>query len=117
MADLTVQSIAAEDGVTLALAAASAGGDKFVWEPKAALLLRNGGGAAITITVTAASPAIADPAFGDLTRSNLVLVLAAGAEGVIPPMPTPFRNTADLNKVAVTYSAVASLTVAAIRLP
>jgi hypothetical protein len=108
MADLTVQTVSAEDGVTLAMAAASAGGDKFVWDAQAGLLLRNGGGVSVTITIAPAAANI-ETDQGDLTRSPLVLVLAAGATGLIPPMPSAFRNRADLDKVSVSYSSVASL--------
>lgn len=110
MADITVQRISAEDGAVLTLPAASAGGDKFVWEEKASLMVVNGGGVSVTVTVTAATAEVSGEQ-GDLTRSNLVMVLAAGQTGIIPPMPTAFRNRADLDKVAVTYSGVASVKV------
>ncbi|BCH32635.1 hypothetical protein MesoLjLc_45650 [Mesorhizobium sp. L-8-10] len=115
MADLTVQNLSDEDGGAVTFAAADVAGDKFVWDSRAAIVIKNDDVGSKTVTVTAAYTAINDATYGELTRSNIVLAVAAGAVAVIPPVNVAFRNAADLNKVALTYDAVTSLSVAVIR--
>lgn len=115
MADLTVQDMTDEDGAAIAFAAADVAGDKFVWDSRAVIVVRNADAASKEVTVTAAFASIDDERYGELTRSNIVLSVAAGATAIIPPVPIAFRNTADLDKVALTYDAVTSLSVAVVR--
>lgn len=116
MADLTVQDLSDEDGGAISFANAAAGGDKFVWDSRAFVVLRNNDASAKTVTVNAAYTAVKDDRYGELTRSNIVLSIAAGATAIIPPLPIPFRNAADANKVSLTYDAVTSLSVAVARI-
>jgi hypothetical protein len=116
MADLTIQSLSDEDGGAITFASAAAGGDKYVWDSRAAIVIQNGDASAHTVTVTAAYTSINDATYGELTRSDIVLSVAAGAVAIIPPVNVAFRNAADSNKVALTYDAVTSLKVAAIRI-
>lgn len=115
MADLTVQDISDEDGAAVTFAAADVAGDKFAYSDKATIVVKNDDVAAKTVTVVAAVTAFNDRQRGELTRSNIVLTVAAGAVAVIPPLPNPFRNASDANKVALTYDAVTSLSIAVIR--
>ncbi|MGF7005801.1 hypothetical protein [Aminobacter sp. BE322] len=115
MADLTIQNLSDEDGGAITFANAAGGGDKFVWDSRVAIIIRNDDAAAKTVTVNPAYTTIDDERYGELTRSAIALTVAAGAVAVIPPVPVAFRNAADLNKVALTYDAVTSLKVAAIR--
>lgn len=115
MAILSVQDLTAEDGGAIAFVAASVAGDKYAWDTRALIVVKNDDAAAKQVTVAAALVNIADPRYGDLTRSNIVLSVAPGAVAVIPPPPAPFRNSADANQVAITYDAVTSLSVAVVR--
>jgi len=116
MADLTIQNLSDEDGGAITFASAAAGGDKFIWDSRAAIIIQNGDDSAHDVTVTAAYTSINDPTYGELTRSNIVLSVAAGAVAVIPPVNVAFRNAADSNKVALTYDGVTSLKVAVVRI-
>lgn len=115
MADLTVQDLSDEDGAAVTMSAADVAGDKFVWSDKAIILIRNGDVAPKQVTVTAVQGTVSHPTHGELTRSNIVLSVAAGATAIIPPLPVSFRNSADANKVAISYDAVTSLTVGIFR--
>lgn len=115
MADLSIQNLSDEDGGAITFSAAAAGGDKFVWDSRAFVVIKNDDVSAKQVTVTAAYTTIADSRYGELTRSNIVLSVAAGATALIPPLPVAFRNSADGNKVALTYDAVTSLSVAVAR--
>ena len=115
MADLTIQDLSDEDGGAITFADAASGGDKFVWDSRAAIVIQNGDSGSHTVTVTAAYTSISDQTYGELTRSNIELAVDAGAVAVIPPVNVAFRNAADSNKVALTYDAVTSLKVAVIR--
>lgn len=105
MAALTVQTVAELGADVGAGAAAAPGGDTVTltahetggWDTGAAfLLVRNGGAGAITCTVGAAAP----------------LSIAAGASAVIP-LRTGYGGAT----IAVAYSAVTTVTVAAVKLP
>lgn len=115
MADLTVQNLSDEDGGAITFVAADVAGDKFVWDSRASIMIKNDDVSAKEVTVTPAYTTISDERYGELTRSPIVLSVAAGAVAVIPPVSVAFRNAADLNKVALTYDAVTSLGVAVVR--
>lgn len=116
MADLTIQDLSDEDGAAITFSSAAAGGDKYIWDSRAAIIIQNGDASAHSVTVIAAYTAIKDATYGELTRADIVLSVAAGAVAVIPPVNVAFRNAADSNKVALTYDAVTSLKVAAVRI-
>lgn len=105
MALITVQK-ASLSGVTAALVAASAGGDKFVNDGDTLLHVKNGSGAGITVTVAAVSRC----SHGSFHDS--VSTVAAGATTVIGPFPQNRFNDVS-GQVSVTYSAVTTVTVAA----
>lgn len=112
MADLSIQSFADEDGAAITFAAAAAGGDKFVWDSRAFVAIRNDDASPKTVTFTPAFSVINDERYGELTRDAIAISVAAGAVALVPPLPVAFRNVADGNKVAITYSAVTSLKIA-----
>lgn len=114
MATLTVRTPTEEGGVTFS--AADAGGDVFPNNGKMLFVVHNGGGGSITVTATAQSTATSTPDYGPLTKANAVTTIAAGATDVIGPFPqTAFNNAS--SQVAISYSAVTSVTVAAIQAP
>lgn len=112
MAALTVQNAArASNGVDLAGVAANVGGDTFVNSGQEVLVIKNGSGAGITLTVV--TPATVDGlAVADLTAS-----IGAGATRMIGPFPPGTYNDTLANGgiVSLTYSAVTSVAVAVVK--
>ena len=110
MATLSVQTIVAA-GLDPTYAAAAAGGDKLAPGPTTFLHVVNGGGAPITVTVAAPGnfyAAVANP--------DLAVTVDASGEKMIPVPVTPFADPADSGLAAITYSAVTTVTVAALRI-
>lgn len=102
MALIAVQPLPTS-GLAPTLAAASAGGDTAPIGSQFLLVVRNGGGAPVTVTVvtpgTTKGLAIADAA----------LAIPAGGEGFIP-LDSIYRNPST-GRADITYSAVTSVTV------
>lgn len=94
-------------GLTPAYVAAAAGGDTFANDGRQMLHVKNGGGAPITVTVTAINKCN----HGSL--HNYVVSVTNAQERMIGPFPVAQFGDAP----AITYSAVTTVTVAAIRLP
>lgn len=107
MATLTYQRPAI-DGTTLTMAAAAAGGDKVAPNNDGFVLVTNGGGSSITVTVAVPGNAKYGGALPDVAVS-----VAAGASKLIGPFPFDLADPAD-GLVALTYSGVTTVTVAAI---
>lgn len=108
MAQLTVQKLGTA-GVSPTFAAADAAGDKFANNGRQFLVVKNGGAAAITVTVN--SQRQCDQGFDhDIT----VNVAAAGEKWIGPFEPNRFND--GNGNVNVAYSAVTSVTVAAVSL-
>lgn len=95
---------ASVSGITPADAAANSDGSKFPNDGQTFLLITNGGGSSITVTVAATIT------IDGLTVSNLVVTVGAGAKKLIGPFdPGVFNDSA--GNVSVTFSAVTSVTV------
>jgi hypothetical protein len=107
MALLTPQT-AAVTGTVLTMAAASGGGDTIVGGSTTFLLVRNGDASSKTVTVVrpGTTYGTADP--------DIEVVVTAGNIAIIGPIPSEFADPTD-GYVDVTYSAVTSVTVAAVR--
>jgi hypothetical protein len=116
MATLTVQEIDLTTGLAPTYATAGAGGDEYANDGKTYLHVKNGGGAPITVTVAAQQATVDDPQFGRIVPANRAFTVTNGAERIIPYVASGGYNNAN-GRVAVTYSAVTSVTVAAIRAP
>jgi hypothetical protein len=116
MATLTVQTIDLSTGLAPTYAAAAAGGDEYANDGKTYAHLKNGSGGAITVTVTPVATVIDDPQFGRIVPAARTFSVGAGAERIIPYLGQAGYNNAN-NRVALTYSGVTSLTVAAIQAP
>jgi hypothetical protein len=116
MAALTVQNIV-EAGIVHTLASAAGGGDTFVnpEDQTTFFLIANGGGGSINVTFTSQQTNASVPGVGNVTLSNRVVAVANGTSRMIGPFPPRFNNAS--GAVAVSYSGVTSVTVAAIRLP
>lgn len=107
MAALTIQQIA-EAGIVPAYAAVTVA-DSFQSDGRTFLHVKNASGASINVTVT--SQAGATPG---LAQSNRVVAVAAGTERMIGPFPVQgYTDTGGLVQVA--YSAIGSITAAALR--
>lgn len=111
MATLAVQTIIPA-GVAPAFAAASAGGDKVAPGADVFLEVKNAGGAAVTVTVTDI-----EKCSRGSTHDLVVSVPATTGDRMIGPITSRYGNSADGNLAAITYTATASVTVAALRLP
>jgi hypothetical protein len=107
MAALPTQS-ASPTGTTLTMAAASGGGDTFVPGSSTVLLVRNGDASSKTVTIVrpGTTYGTADP--------DIAVTVAAGAIAVLGPYPSDLADPTD-GQIDVTYSAVTSVTVAAVK--
>ncbi|WP_248582600.1 hypothetical protein [Nocardioides sp. InS609-2] len=102
---------AAIAGANPGFVAASAGGDKVVPNDRGALIVRNGSGASITVTVAVPG----NGRFG-LPEPDVAIAVPAGADRIIGPFPSVLGDSATDNLVAITYSAVTTVTVAPIQI-
>lgn len=110
MALLTVVDIS-RAGVVADGAAAAGGGDKFANDGKTFALIKNGGGAPITVTLV--TPATSDPE--GLAITDKTVTINAGVTKAIGPFPKGIYDDADGN-ANLSYSGVTSVTVIALRL-
>lgn len=117
MATLSVQTLAVT-GLAASLASAAAGGDKFTnpSDERTFLRVANGGGSSINVTISKQNSAVAVPGYGQVSLSDEVVAVAAGATKDIGPFPAAKFNDAN-GQVNVAYSAVTSVTVGAIYMP
>lgn len=109
MTTLTVQNIA-RTGLAPAYAAVAAA-DEFPNEGATYLHVKNGSGSSINVTVTSKASAPVGTA-----QANVVVAVPAAGERIIGPFPpAAFNNTN--GRVEVAYSAIATVTAAAIYQP
>jgi hypothetical protein len=114
MAALTPIAIA-PTGLAPAYVAAAAGGDTIKVDnlQRHFLVVKNASGASINVTIAAQRTSIVVPGAGTLTVPNLVIAVpATTGERWIGPFSDAYIDAA--SNVAVTYSAVTSVTVAAV---
>lgn len=114
MADLTVQN-GGLSGLVLDTVdtAAAAGGDTFTNTGNTLFYVNNGGGTSVTVTFTAQSTNVSKAGYGNVSIADTTVSVAAGATTLIGTFPTARFNNSS-GKVAVSYSGVTSVTVAAI---
>lgn len=115
MAELTVQEVVLT-GLETTFVSADVGGDTFSNDGRTFLWVDNASGGDITVTLDAVAVAVEKQGFGSVPVTDTAVVVTAGEERLIGPLGIQRFNTSD-SKVAVTYSGVTSLTVAAVRLP
>lgn len=117
MATLTVQDLVKSGGLEATYAAAAVGGDVMPNDGRTLLHVKNGSGGNITVTAAAVITSVdLGPTYGPYTRANVAVQVDAGEERFIGPFPQQAFNNAS-GQVAMTYSGVTSLTVAALRVP
>lgn len=107
MATLATQVIA-QAGTAITFAAAAGGGDACATGSDVKLLVKNGSGSPITVTLV--TPGKVD---GDLDITDRAVTVAAGATTGIPVTDRYLDPVTGL--AAITYSAVTTVTVAVIR--
>src|SRR5687768_14464968 len=106
MANLNVQRVTAVGGTAITFVAASAGGDRVPAGSNMFLLVRNGGGSTITVTLD-----VPGTTFNAAATPDTAITVAAAAETMIP-VSEHYRSTD--GRAGVTYSGVTSVTVAAL---
>lgn len=113
---LTVTDVT-EAGVAMTLASAAGGGDSFANDSsgRTFLVVTNGSGGSITVTITPATASVFVPGHGTLTKAAGGAAVAAGVTKIFGPFPTTYNDSS--GRVAVTYSGVTSLTVGVFRVP
>lgn len=106
MADIT--PVAIDSTLTArAFIAAAAAGDKILPASGSAFLIaefKNTNVSSRTVTITAQVTSKVIPGHGTVTIGDMVLALAQDDEAVVSIPLTAFQNSADANKVAITYS-------------
>lgn len=117
MATLNVQDLVKSGALEATYVAAAAGGDEMPNDGKTLLHVKNASGVQVTVTVTA-QQVLKDfgGSHGVYTRANIAEAIPAGEERLIGPLPATAWNNVN-GRAAVTYSAVTSVTVAALRMP
>lgn len=98
-------------GTDPAFAAAAGGGDKVPPNDHGYLHVKNGGGSPITVTVLVPG----NTKYGLANPDPTISVPATTGERIIGPFPADMADPAD-GLVAITYSGVTTVTVAAITL-
>jgi len=112
MATLTAQQIS-QSGLKPVYAAAAVAGDLVVNTGIQYFHVKNGSGVSVTSTVTPVITTVVDPLLGTLVKETATLILGAGEVGFLGPFETEAFNSTD-GTVEIEYSAVASVTVAAL---
>jgi hypothetical protein len=107
-------------GLTPTFVAATAGGDAFsdAGDERTYFRVKNGGASTITVTIAPVSPTsikVAGATPQAVSLPSYSVSVAAAADTTIGPFPSAYRDAN--SNVNVTYSAVTSVTVAAIRMP
>lgn len=107
MATLATQVIG-QAGTDITFSSAAGGGDACATGSDVKLLVKNGSGSSITVTL--ATPGTVD---GDLAIADRAVTVAAGVTTAIPVTDRYKDSTTGL--ASITYSAVTTVTVAVIR--
>lgn len=113
MATLTAQQIT-QSGLKPVYAAAAVAGDLVLNTGIQYFHVKNGSGVSVTSTVTPVITTVVDPLLGTLVKESATLILAAGEEGFLGPFETAAFNNSTTGTVEIEYTAVASVTVAAL---
>lgn len=107
MATLSYQQ-ANIQGAAYATSAANVGGDKVAPHSRGAVIVENGSGSSITVTIAVPG----NDKYGQ-ARPDIPVTVAAGASKIIGPFPADLASDVD-GLVAITYSDVTTVTVAAV---
>lgn len=115
MADLTKQKIL-ESGLAPSMVAAAGGGDAIASNSgNEVLMVVNGGGVSINVTATVQNAKADSSEYGEITKGDRVVAVAAGETKLIGRFARIAFN--DVNgRVQLAYSGVTSVTVAVLTL-
>lgn len=111
MATLSVQAIQLS-GTAVSYSAAAGGGDEFPNDGATKLHVKNGSGSSITVTID--SPNTCNFGLSANAAHDLTVTVPAGTDKFIGPFTADRFNDAN-GHVTFTYSAVTSVTVAAVK--
>ena len=112
MATLTVQEVN-KDGLEPTYSAAASGGDTFNNDSDRKFLhVKNGDASSKTVTIAAIVSETERPGFGTLAVADISVSVPAGSAKLIGPIP----RTAYGTQPDIQYSAITSVTVAALEL-
>tara|TARA_Y100000310_G_scaffold73139_1_gene69304 strand:+ start:2068 stop:2415 length:348 start_codon:yes stop_codon:yes gene_type:complete len=113
MGVLTLQQITEAGGSVTYSTASGGDGDTADNSGSTFLHIKNGSGETSTIaTITAQTTSVENSIYGDLTKANATVTIAAGAEAFIGPFkPAAFNLSGD---IVITYSSVDTVTIAAL---
>jgi hypothetical protein len=114
MAQLTTQKIK-EEGLNPTYSNADVAGDTFSNSGSELVHVKNGGTAAVTVTVPTQDTATSDPVWGKLTKADISVSVPAGDEAFIGVIPKRAFNNST-GKVNINYSAVTSVSVAVLKI-
>ena len=110
MATLESQNIT-ESGLNPTMTAVEGGGDQFLNNGNEFLLITNGSGGSITVTITAQTTSFDDRRMGTLTKANSTITIEDGANGLVGFFQIAAYNDAN-GYAQITYSASSSVTIA-----
>ena len=108
MATLTAQSARVVGGHVLDLSDAAVGGDRAPVGNDLFLLIRNGSGSSVTVTLDATGEA-----FNATDVADTEIAVAAGAEAIVPLLRA-YRSESD-GMAGISYSSATSVTVAVVQ--
>jgi len=108
MATLAAQNARTVGGRTLTLSPAAGGGDRAPVGDGLFLLIRNGSGSSVTVTLDATGTA-----FNATPVADTAVVVAAGAEAIVPLLRA-YRSESD-GLAGISYSSATSVTVAVVQ--
>lgn len=113
MATLTVQNTT-DTGADITFTACGAGGDQFLNSASTIIIVKNDDAAAKTVTVTAQSTSTTANGYGTVTKEDSVFEVGAGEQAILGSFGNRAFNDAN-GYVQITYSAVTSLSIAALK--
>lgn len=114
MAALTIRTPSEGDSTDLTFESAASGGDTYKWSRNTVLLVNNGSGGSITVTINAGTSSYEVPGVGNLSKSNISGSVANSAIALIDTRSEAFRGSS--GNVSVSYSDNTSVTVSAVKL-
>ena len=112
MAELTVQQVTEAGGAATYVSATSEG-DTADNNGNMFLHIKNGGGGSITATITALTTSVDSGMYGDLTKANATIEVVSEGEAFIGGFAPAAFNDGN-GEIAITYSGVSSVTIAAL---
>jgi len=115
MATLVLQTVNENGAAMIAnKAACAAGGDAVVNDGRTVLVVENKAGVTQTVTITPAKTTTQQDGMGALSKAAIVVAIVTLDTAVIGPFAPALFN--DINgKIAITYSAVVTLNIMAVR--